>query len=120
MFCETSSGHHACCGDASCTCGGSAPSHAASNAGESPHLGALLPRLGLDPHVITNVVMHRDIVPRAFVCDYTPVAEMLKSWLPSFKSHTGLAACKHHKVCSRGGAHCKEGGAGGALRNALY
>lgn len=42
--------------------------------------------------------MHRDIVPRAFVCDYSPVAEVLKSWLPSFKTHTGLAACKDHKV----------------------
>lgn len=45
-----------------------------------------------------NVIMMRDIVPRAFVCDYTLVADVLKSWLPSFKEHAGLAACKQHKV----------------------
>jgi hypothetical protein len=47
---------------------------------------------------VVNVVMTRDIVPRAFVCDYTLVADVLKSWLPSFKEHEGLADCKEHKV----------------------
>jgi hypothetical protein len=45
--------------------------------------------------------MTRDIVPRAFVCDYTLVADVLKSWLPSFKEHVGLADCKEHKVGMR-------------------
>jgi hypothetical protein len=96
VFCE-SSGHHAC-RDAACPCGGATASAAAAAAASSPHIGALLPALGLGPGAITNVVMHRDIVPRAFVCDYSPVAEVLKSWLPSFKGHTGLASCKNHKV----------------------
>jgi len=95
VFCENTP-HHGC-SDATCACR-AAPAAAAAAAAGGPHLGALLPSLGLGPHVITNVVMHRDIVPRAFVCDYSPVAEVLKSWLPSFKTHTGLAACKDHKV----------------------
>ncbi len=50
----------------------------------------LLAALGLtDAHVV-NVIMHRDIVPRAFVCDYTLVADLLTQWLPSLKSLAGL------------------------------
>lgn len=60
--------------------------------------GSLLGRLGLSPESVVNVVMTRDIVPRAFVCDYTLVADVLKSWLPSFKEHVGLASCRDHKV----------------------
>jgi hypothetical protein len=60
----------------------------------------LLGRLGLPQETVVNVVMTRDIVPRAFVCDYTLVADVLKSWLPSFKEHVGLADCKEHKVRS--------------------
>ena len=37
----------------------------------------LLERLGLPPGAIRNVIMHRDIVPRAFACDYTLVADLL-------------------------------------------
>jgi hypothetical protein len=60
--------------------------------------GGLLGKLGLPQETLVNVVMTRDIVPRAFVCDYTLVADVLKSWLPSFKEHAGLADCKEHKV----------------------
>lgn len=35
--------------------------------------------------------MHRDIVPRAFACDYSLVADILRSWGPGFKAHGGLA-----------------------------
>jgi hypothetical protein len=45
----------------------------------------LLRRLGLSDDHIVNVIMHRDIVPRAFVCDYTLVADLLKQWMPSFR-----------------------------------
>lgn len=34
--------------------------------------------------------MYRDIVPRAFGCDYALVADLLKQWLPSFKTHPPL------------------------------
>eukprot|EP00197_Chlamydomonas_leiostraca_P006399 CAMPEP_0202865660 /NCGR_PEP_ID=MMETSP1391-20130828/6282_1 /ASSEMBLY_ACC=CAM_ASM_000867 /TAXON_ID=1034604 /ORGANISM="Chlamydomonas leiostraca, Strain SAG 11-49" /LENGTH=781 /DNA_ID=CAMNT_0049545523 /DNA_START=38 /DNA_END=2383 /DNA_ORIENTATION=- len=51
----------------------------------------LLTRLGLQEHDIRNVIMHRDIVPRAFACDYSLVADILKSWGPAFKRHSGLA-----------------------------
>ncbi|KAI8470153.1 MAG: class 3-domain-containing protein [Monoraphidium minutum] len=105
IFCEAGAGRVPAggrCGDAACSCGGAAHGAAAPGGGAAaaahPHVGALLPALGLEPHVITNVVMHRDIVPRAFVCDYSLVADLLKSWLPSFKAHTGLAACQNHKV----------------------
>lgn len=91
VFCEAGAGGRRACDDANCSCGGTA-------AAAGPHVGALLPALGLDPHAITNVVMHRDIVPRAFVCDYSLVADFMQNWLPSFKGHTGLAACKNHKV----------------------
>jgi hypothetical protein len=76
----------------------SAEEAAAAAAARAHHHSGLLERLRLHDDVITNIVMTRDIVPRAFVCDYTLVADMLKSWNQSFKEHVGLAACKPHKV----------------------
>ena len=35
--------------------------------------------------------MHRDIVPRAFACDYSPVAELLRRVGPSFRDHHCLS-----------------------------
>ncbi len=58
-----------------CGCGSAAP---------------LLSRLGLPQHVVRNVVMARDIVPRAFACDYSLVADILKGWGNSFKEHCCL------------------------------
>jgi acetyl esterase/lipase len=52
----------------------------------------LLAALGLPEAAIHNVIMHRDIVPRAFVCDYTAVSDMLQRWVPSFKGHTGACS----------------------------
>jgi hypothetical protein len=76
----------------------SASDVAAPGAQQRVVLRGLLEQLGLRPEVVRNVIMTRDIVPRAFVCDYTMIAEMLKSWMPSFKEHVGLAPCKPHKV----------------------
>ncbi len=45
----------------------------------------LFQALGLGEEHIVNVIMHRDIVPRAFVCDYSVVADLLVQWMPSFK-----------------------------------
>ena len=40
----------------------------------------------------------QDIVPRAFVCDYTMVADLLKQWMPSFKDHSSLSSAHNHKM----------------------
>jgi len=48
-------------------------------------------------------MMTRDIVPRAFSCDYTLVAELLRSWGPSWREHS-----------------CLTGGATGTGRRQLY
>ncbi|GLC38539.1 hypothetical protein PLESTB_001737200 [Pleodorina starrii] len=45
----------------------------------------LMAALGLSDDHVVNVIMHKDIVPRAFVCDYTVVAGMLQHWWPSFR-----------------------------------
>ncbi len=46
--------------------------------------------LGLRDQVVRNVIMHRDIVPRAFSCDYSSVAEIMKGWGPVFRDHHSL------------------------------
>jgi hypothetical protein len=47
----------------------------------------LLRRLGVPQDTVRNVVLTHDIVPRAFGCDYTPVAAMLRQL---FTAHVGL------------------------------
>ncbi|KAJ9527248.1 hypothetical protein QJQ45_025478, partial [Haematococcus lacustris] len=64
-----------------CCCG--AGEHGGDGAG-------LLAKLGLHMHSVRNVIMARDIVPRAFACDYSLVADILKGWGAGFKSHGGL------------------------------
>ncbi len=54
-----------------------------------------LSTLGLPEHLVRNVIMARDIVPRAFACDYGLVSELLRSWGPSFKIHGGLSHATH-------------------------
>ena len=51
----------------------------------------LMSALGLRDHAVRNVIMHRDIVPRAFACDYSPVADILKGWGPGFRDHFALS-----------------------------
>jgi len=51
----------------------------------------LMAQLGLQDHHVRNVIMHRDIVPRAFACDYSLVADLLKSWGASFREHCCLS-----------------------------
>lgn len=34
--------------------------------------------------------MHRDIVPRAFTCDYTPVRDFMRTWGPQYYDHGPL------------------------------
>lgn len=52
---------------------------------------SLLSHLGLPDDAIRCIMMTRDIVPRAFSCDYALVAEMLRSWGPNWKEHSCLA-----------------------------
>lgn len=66
--------------------------------GPSPAAGSgLLSKLGLGLGAVRNVVMHRDIVPRAFACDYTLVADLLARVSSSFRNHTCLHS-EHRKV----------------------
>lgn len=51
----------------------------------------VLQKLGLPHNAVKNVIMHKDIVPRAFACDYTLVADFLKSVHGSFREHHCLS-----------------------------
>jgi hypothetical protein len=51
----------------------------------------LLEELGLPANHVVNIVMHRDIVPRAFACDYPDnVVEVLRRMGGGFKEHACL------------------------------
>ncbi|CAD7699851.1 unnamed protein product [Ostreobium quekettii] len=86
VFCE-GAGH--CTNCAEC---------AFSSTCESPHHKSnpqsLLNRLGLSEDVVTNVMMHRDIVPKAFACDYSSVLPIMWSMGQSFRDHHCLAGTR--------------------------
>jgi hypothetical protein len=63
--------------------GGCAPGGAAAG-------GGVLGRMGLPQGAVRNVMMHLDIVPRAFACDYSLVADLLKRVGESFREHSCL------------------------------
>lgn len=51
----------------------------------------LLKKLGLPPTHVQYIVMHRDIVPRTFACNYPDhIAEVLKRVNGIFRDHTCL------------------------------
>jgi len=54
------------------------------------HHGSVLERFGLPEDMVRNVILHRDVVPRAFTCDYTPVADFMRSWGPTYRNHGPL------------------------------
>ncbi|GAB2217444.1 hypothetical protein Droror1_Dr00000635 [Drosera rotundifolia] len=55
----------------------------------------VLSQLGVDESQVHCVIMHRDIVPRAFTCDYpNHVAQILKRLNGSFRSHPCLRKSK--------------------------
>jgi hypothetical protein len=104
VFCEGANGappSPGACKSCSLPCEHRKAHSAAGPSSSSSATDSLLSKLDLPADAVVNVIMTRDIVPRAFVCDYTLVAGVLKSWLPSFKEHKGLAACKEHKVMMR-------------------
>ncbi|XXG89948.1 hypothetical protein AAC387_Pa12g1829 [Persea americana] len=58
--------------------------------------GRILEDLGIDEGQVYSVIMHRDIVPRAFSCNYpNHVAQVLKRLNGSFRSHPCL---NNHKL----------------------
>ena len=65
-------------------CGGEGCSGSCSV--NASHQG-VLERLGLPHDAIRNVIMHRDIVPKAFACDYSSLAGILKRLHVSFREH---------------------------------
>ncbi|KAL4542680.1 hypothetical protein Ndes2526B_g04631 [Nannochloris sp. 'desiccata'] len=86
IFCEGAAG--ACGLDGDCSIPSSSNSPSTGGAGGS-HEG-LLKKLGLPSTAVRNVVMHKDIVPRAFACDYSLVADLLKRVGESFREHKCL------------------------------
>lgn len=58
---------------------------------------AVLERMGLNGGAIRNVMMHRDLVPRAFSCDYTLVADLLARVSDSFRNLESLRG-PHRRV----------------------
>ncbi|GMH44269.1 hypothetical protein BSKO_12203 [Bryopsis sp. KO-2023] len=80
-FCEAMA-----CGGSCGECGLSCPGHDVEGGGHTA-TGSILEKLNLDPECISNVVMHKDIVPRAFACDYSPVAALLRNVGSNFRAH---------------------------------
>lgn len=52
----------------------------------------LLSKLQLPSSTVINIIMHKDITPRAFSSDYSPVAEFLRNWSSSFRTHGCLSS----------------------------
>jgi len=52
--------------------------------------GSILERFGLPEDMVRNIIMHRDIVPRAFTCDYSPVRDFMRSWGKKYSDHGPL------------------------------
>lgn len=71
-------------------CGGESCSGNCSINGEEGN--GVLDKLGLPHDAIRNVIMHKDIVPRAFACDYSLLADFLKHIHESFREHHCLHA----------------------------
>lgn len=58
----------------------------------------ILDLVGLSQDHIRNVLMHKDIVPRAFACDYSLVAELLRAVGGSFRDHDCLKPGEHRML----------------------
>jgi hypothetical protein len=77
VFCEAGEG--ACSAFDGCACGD-----------EHRHGQGVLQKLDLPRSMVRNVLMHKDIVPRAFACDYSLVADLLRAVGESFREHRCL------------------------------
>ena len=56
--------------------------------------GGVLDKLGLPTGAVRNIIMHKDIVPRAFACDYSLVADLLRRVGESFREHHCLSGSR--------------------------
>ncbi len=84
-------------GDCGCSGSSSSSSQSSSQSSQSSSSSSssrLLTLLGLQDAHVRNVLMHRDIVPRAFACDYSrlSVADWMRTWGPAYKEHSCLGA----------------------------
>ena len=79
--------------DGLCGCG-SLENDKGSNCSMESGETSLLERLGFNQSAVQNIMMHRDIVPRAFSCDYALVAQLLQNVNQSFRDHSCLRAEK--------------------------
>lgn len=83
------------CGGACGSCSASCAVHeapAVADGQPADACGGLLAKLGLGEGSVRNVIMTRDIVPRAFACDYSLVADILRSWGPNWRWALSAAA----------------------------
>jgi hypothetical protein len=105
-----------------CGCSGGSQQGAEQSAGagsssSSSSSSRLLAHLGLRDSHVRNVVMHRDIVPRAFACDYSrlSVADWMRSWGPAYKEHSclGVEGRKHLYFFTGGGRRAGAAAAAG-------
>ena len=87
---SSSGGGGGCGGGACSTCSAACASAGAAGASAGAATAGVLQRLGLPDAAVRNVIMARDIVPRAFACDYSLVADILRSWGPSWREHDCL------------------------------
>jgi len=76
-------------GSPSVLCDGECENGVCPPSGEEPR--SALARLGLPVDSVRNVMMHKDIVPRAFACDFSKVSEILKRVHDSFREHKFLS-----------------------------
>lgn len=83
-FCDAAS----CGGDCS-NCGHNCPGRLDHDGCSVPKEG-LLEKLGLSSDSVIDTIMHKDIVPRAFACDYSPVAVLLRNLGGNFREHCCL------------------------------
>ncbi len=84
VFCEGS----CCCDEETCDASSmiNTPPHPRGR--DAPH--GVLARVGLKETSVKNIIMHKDIVPRAFACDYSSVADILRRVGDSFRDHRCL------------------------------
>ena len=85
IFCEGNQGPCGPCG----SCSISPPSEGSSSGATASE--GVLKKLGLPISAVRNVMMHKDIVPRAFACDYSLVADLLRRVGESFREHKCLS-----------------------------
>eukprot|EP00210_Caulerpa_lentillifera_P007163 g6853.t1 len=52
----------------------------------------LLEKLNLPTDTVVNIIMHKDIIPRAFAADYSLLAVFLRNWSSSFRTHHCLVS----------------------------